>query len=454
MPASLTVTELTAGNGPFVGGTFFDLATVGYQQAEYAVSGTVRAFQPAGDGLAVVDEAPITTRMLVYRPIDAAAFDGTVLVEWLNVSGGVDAAPRWTFTHRERIRSGAAWVGLSAQAVGIHGGASAIGVAQNMALQEVDAARYGSLSHPGDRFSYDLLSQVGRLVRTGEGTILGDLPVERALAAGESQSAFRLVTYVNHVDRDAVAFDGFLVHARGGSAAPFEDYDDPTRILGGDPAPFRDDLRVPVLCVQAETDLITLGYQAARQADGDQLVIWEMAGTSHADVYTFRAGFVDDGLQPIEAVAEQWRPMQDLFGTTLERPVNAGPQHWIMNSAVRALAAWVRDGARPPAADRLQVVGTGFATDEAGNALGGIRTPHVDVPTAVLSGLGNSGGPIAFLSGCTTPFDRAQLAERYGTKETFVERFRASAEATAAAGFFCPEDLEEIVGIAAHNVDL
>ena len=58
---------------------------------------------------------------------------------------------------------------------------------------------------------------------------------------------------------------------------------------------FRDDLRVPVLCVEAETDLLTLGYLAARQDDGERLAVWEMAGTAHADVYTFVAGMIDTG---------------------------------------------------------------------------------------------------------------------------------------------------------------
>jgi len=42
------------------------------------------------------------------------------VVEWLNVSGGVDAAPDWLYIHDELIREGFAWVGVSAQAVGIH----------------------------------------------------------------------------------------------------------------------------------------------------------------------------------------------------------------------------------------------------------------------------------------------------------------------------------------------
>ena len=31
----------------------------------------------------------------MYRPADAARFNGTVVVEWLNVSGGLDGAPDW-----------------------------------------------------------------------------------------------------------------------------------------------------------------------------------------------------------------------------------------------------------------------------------------------------------------------------------------------------------------------
>ena len=76
------------------------------------------------------------------------------------------------------------------------------------------------------------------------------------------------------------------------------------------------------------------------------------------------------------------------------------------------------------------------------------------MPTAVLSGLGNGGSGMAFLTGSTRPFPREQLVELYGTKAAYVDRFRASAEATAEAGFFLPEELDEIVAIAELNVDL
>ena len=93
------------------------------------------------------------------RPVDASAFNGTVVVEWLNVSGGLDAGPDWTSAHVGLIRSGTAWVGVSAQEVGIDGSGNSLGAA--LALKNADPERYAPLAHPGDSYSYDLFSQVG-----------------------------------------------------------------------------------------------------------------------------------------------------------------------------------------------------------------------------------------------------------------------------------------------------
>jgi hypothetical protein len=293
------------------------------------------------------------------------------------------------------------------------------------------------------------------VARGGHGTILEDLDVDLVLAVGESQSAFRLTTYVNELDARTRAFDGYLVHARGGSAAPLVDGADLATSLTGAAVPFASELRVPVLCVQAETDLINLNYQVARQDDHEQLVIWELAGCSHADVYTFAAGFMDDGRQPIEDLARAWRPTRELFGSTLDELVNAGPQHYLVQAAMRALESWARDGVRPPASPRLELDGTtGFVTDDDGIALGGIRTPHVDVPVARLSGIGNGGAPMAFLTGSTIPFPKDDLVARYGSADAFEARFRASADDGVAAGFLLAEDVDEMVAIAVANLDL
>ena len=109
--------------------------------------------------------AEYTTRIVVVMPTDPSKFNGTAIVEWLNVSGGIDAPAVWFMAHREIAREGYAYVAVSAQHVGVEGGDSLIGA--NMSLKAQDPERYAPLRHPGDRFSYDIFSQVGGLVREG-----------------------------------------------------------------------------------------------------------------------------------------------------------------------------------------------------------------------------------------------------------------------------------------------
>jgi len=446
--ASLTPFPETG--SPFVAGTRFRLEPLGYRGAEYVFSGRAGAYGVTTSGGKVVEEAEFATRMLVHRPIDPAAFNGTVWVEWLNVSGGLDAAPDWIFSHTELMRRGAAWVGVSAQKIGVEGGGSLIGLA-SYGLKETNPARYGALHHPGDRFSYDIYAQVGAAVRRASGTVLAGLGVERVLAIGQSQSAFRLTTYVNEIDPVTPVYDGVLVHARGRAAGPLDDETEPAVALRGGPVAFRPDLRVPVLCVSSETDLMTLGYLEARQEDEDSLVSWEIAGAAHGDMYTFVVGPVDTGRLTVEELAAAWVPVSEVYGMGLDRPVNAGPQHYVMNAAVSSLDRWVESGSRPAASARLEVRDGTFVTDEHGNVKGGIRTPHVDVPSAVLSGMGNSGHPVAFLCGSTTPFDEALLKALYGSKDHYIDRFSAAAEEAVESGFVLADDAAEIIGIATVN---
>jgi hypothetical protein len=81
-------------------GTSFDLSKVGYEKSQFFLSGTAHSYVPAqpltSDGkwkITAGVSAPYRTRVAVDRPIDPKKFNGTVVVEWLNVSGGTDDAP-------------------------------------------------------------------------------------------------------------------------------------------------------------------------------------------------------------------------------------------------------------------------------------------------------------------------------------------------------------------------
>ena len=117
----------------------YDIADVGYTAAEFFVSGTASSY--AGEGAS--GQADYTTRIVVMTPTDTAKFNGTVLVEWLNVSGGIDAAAVWFMAHREIARAGYAYVVVSAQQVGVQGGATMTGF--DMSLKKQDPERYSRL---------------------------------------------------------------------------------------------------------------------------------------------------------------------------------------------------------------------------------------------------------------------------------------------------------------------
>lgn len=437
--------------------TVFSLAPFGYTEEEFFVAGTATAYvndgDLASDGLWSVspgDGAAYTTRILVRRPSARARFNGTVVVEWLNVSGGFDAAPDWTTAHTLLLREGFAWVGISAQYVGVSGGPP---LDRDLHLQAVNPARYGSLLHPGDSYSYDMFSQAGLAVRERAELLLGNLRPRRLIGIGESQSAFRLVTYINAVHPLARVYDGFLVHSRGGGAAPLSESPEPA-IDAPAVARIREDVGVPVLLFETETDVVAIGFFAARQPDGRNLRTWEVAGTAHADTYMMLEGPTDQGTAALDTT--HLPPVQSIFGgaVTCDLPINAGPQHYVLSAALHRLARWVRSGRGPAPAPLLSVRPGSPPTlerDPLGNALGGIRTPQLDVPIAALSGVGQPVGSACSRFGTTLTFDAGALASLYPDHRSYVEAVQRAAKRAIRRGFLLAIDARAIRRAAAAS---
>ena len=437
-PAADVSEELTAGGGPFIGeSTAANLDAAGYVQHEYVAAGTAVSYRAAepltGDGrwsFAEDGSAPYRTRILVRRPADPKNFSGTVVLEWLNVSGGLDGNPDWTSLAAEITRQGHAWVGVSTQLIGVSGGPvlvvapGAAGIA-GKGLTGINPARYSSLEHPGDGYSFDIYTQVARALR-GESAVLGGVEARRIVAVGESQSAIALTTYYNGVQPLTGAFDGFLVHSRASVGLPLVgpgEYADLARGFASVPVILREDLATPALEIQTEGDITSvLNSVVARQPDTDAFRLWEVAGTSHAD--RFLLG-----------------PLAD--STPCITPVNEAPMHVVVKAAFRQLEEWVRTGEAPPEAARIETTGTPaqIVRDADGIALGGIRTPPVDVPSQVLTGVpGPNPDLFCILLGSTTPLSDARLAELYSGPADYLQRYDAAADAAIRAGFVLEDD--------------
>jgi len=427
---------------PILAQGIFDHPPPGYTVQEFFFSGDAKRYDLEGT-------APFTTRFVLARPA-AEAFSGTALAEWLNVSSGTDAAPGWAYLHREIIRSGHAYIGVSAQHAGLEGSAS--GIPGILPVKAADPARYASLSHPGDAFAFDIFTQCAR---AAAGVL--NLPVQHILAIGESQSANFLTAYVNTADVEAQLFDGFLIHSRFRSVAPLDgSYTVSVQpsAPGHEDAPtlIRPDARVPVLIFITETDLMlpAIGYHPARQPDTARIRCWEVAGTAHADSYVILGAFIDTGNEPIEKLASAFTPTDSFFGQQLTRPINAAPQHhYVLQAALVALEAWVRAGTLPAAKPRLATHQDHFVTDACGNALGGVRSPWMDVPTARHSGLGQKPNGFAILFGTTEVFDAETLARLYpGGRLEYLRNFTAALNAAIAEGNILKADQQEILSLA------
>lgn len=450
----------------------YDLRQLGYEEEEYFVSGRAQAYRYATEdgpieerAVEPAERAEFKSRLVVRRPSDPSRHNGTVLVEWLNVSGGTDAEPDWGLMHRHIIREGFIWVGVSAQKVGIDGGGFSY---QGVNLKAINPERYGSLVHPGDEYSFDIFSQVGRVVQESEpGGPLGPFRADRIIATGHSQSAAFMVTYVNAIDPVAGVFDGFLVHGRGASAADVNGWrpspaapadDDPNvrarALMDSQPVPIRSDVRVPVLTLQSETDVLRLGGMRARQADSENFRLWEVAGSAHAETYLLMVSHQDTGALSAEELAALYDPTEGVSRFPTDIPVNSGPQsHYVSHAALSHLERWVRNGIAPPKAPTLEIADSGdrFVVDEDGIARGGVRTPWVDVPTAVLSGVGQTSETMmAFLFGTTTAFTKERLAELYPDgRASYVAKFAQSLDSAVVAGFIVEADVTEAVDLAA-----
>jgi hypothetical protein len=132
--------------------TNHDLAIHGYVEEEFFITGTATRFNtPAqATGTIIDSNHPYKTRIVVRRPADARRFNGTVLVEWDNVTNNFDAENMWFFAWEHMIRDGYVWVGVSAQNAGI------------TALKKFSEDRYGTLDTThggtvaGDALSFDI----------------------------------------------------------------------------------------------------------------------------------------------------------------------------------------------------------------------------------------------------------------------------------------------------------
>jgi hypothetical protein len=441
---------ITAGSrGHPFGSAAGNLERFGYVEVEYFVSGEARTYECDGacgtDGrwrIREADRVPFRTRILVRRPEDPDRFNGFVSLAWSNVSGGFEVI---SDADDSFYAAGGVFIAVSAQAVGVHG----YRVDPN-GLQVWDPDRYGSLSIPTDDASYDILTKIARLVRRtidvhGPDPLEG-LDVRWIRAEGASQSAARLQTYVNAVQPVERVIDGFLLTVHGGQVCPLasdrtvgrpRDVTDQSANVDQSGLPsiagLREGTDARVFVVNSESE--TLYFLPVRRPDDAHYHYWEIAGRAHTGDIFANLGSTDSPDVQFQVFPEgspnflPWQPVAAAAAVHLER--------------------WIVEGTTPPPVAPISVVGDPptIRRDEHGNALGGVRLPDVEVPTATVTGFGDGGGLMELL-GSRLPFSREKLHALYETHDVYVAKVKRAATEAVDAGVILQGAAERMIALA------
>ena len=424
------------------------LDALGYEQSEFFVSGIA---QP-GDVQQVLPSLvlgsghpePFKTRVQLYRPIDPSRFNGTVIAEWVNVSGQFEMPTAWLWAHRDLMREGYAYAAISAQEAGVCGNKSpvpGVEVCAPTSLKGAFPQRYATLHHPGDIYSFDIFGQAVGAVRDSAISMVG-APVRNVIAVGESQSAILIDQYICSPFDAAREIDGLLSDADLG------------RALACSP-------RVPVIQLWGEESAVPVA-----QTESANNRIWMIAGAPHGDrgLVQYVAPLVTGnlGLPPPTVTMDAFDVQAGRYG---EEGLVAGadaalcapdgdefPRRYVVAVALEALARWVRSGVPAPTVPSFVFSAVGLAGrvsptslavdyehDEFGNVSGGLRLPVLDVPVAQYI------GSTCVVLGQTIPFDHGRLLALYGNHAEYVRRLHASAEQSVLDGLFLPADAADLM---------
>ena len=469
----------------------------GYVIEEFFFSGVGNLYEFTPTGIQVVSPCPaaatsgctgipFTTRMIVKRPRNNHDFSGTVVIEPLNPSGGFDIAAVWDRSREQFTANGDIFIGWSSKSVIIN------------ALKQWNPARYaplhwdylpatpGSNSGANDGITFDIAAQIGALIKdNGPGSPLHGLRVRHVIESGFSQDGgftFTQADVFHALERmpgGAAIYDGYVPMGTNGPSNINFGLTPAGALPATDPRRKMQPRDAPVIHVDTETEIflgsLTPTGLLFRRPDGDaasdRYRIWEVPGAAHVS---------NDFDEPVPAIERDAAQIQHLaladsapLGCTHQEFVN-GPIHGVpgvitpdnfpfsnvQNAAFQDLLAWIDFGIAPPHGTPIQVDTTTtpahIVRDVQGNALGGVRTPFVDVPITTFVPADTVAHVTAFsgfcvLYGYNLPFDSAKLKTLYRNHGDYVSQFARGAIQAVIDRFWTVPDAINAIERAARS---
>ena len=441
-------------------------AEVGVEEEEFFYSGSVDVYTYAegnvhlGEKVIKAEDVAYKTRMIVRRPFDAADFNGTVVIESMNSTAGFDSTPVWLPSAEYFAREGIVYIGVTTsqnQSIPfLTGGCGG--------LTPPCGTRYVSLGMSDRGQEYEMVNQLATALKTDGGPLPGAFgSVERVFLTGQSQQGGSVITHAGEFH--FANLDGYFF--MGASSARTLSAGSPR--LQGDERRVPTNLPVPVYRGSSEGDV---GNGSTRQKDRDtskfaSFRLIEVPGTSHnpiheVEIIVFPLSF----LCVNEAYSLADGPV---FGS------------YVWNAMWENMRIQVDEGIKPPKAPRIKIKKGVIRRDEFQNAMGGVRLPEMDVPTASYFSPNNQGKALCsdtenapgclpsfpplpdfllrFIAqlGCRTvgsmeAFDQQMLSELYEETDFYKDMVEERAEELLADRFLLQEDFQKLIDTA-NEVD-
>lgn len=445
---------------------------LGYAEDEYFMSGTANIYGENPDQTPYVEipDAPYTTRLLIRRPKDPAAFSGNIVIEVLNATAMIDIDRMWVDTWKFFTRNGDIYIGITSKGQVVD------------SLKRFDPERYAPINWANPDQSrqvpkglegnpvlfmkeyesglfWDMLMDLARLLRTtDEMNPLAGYGPAKLFLTGWSQSGGYIArilhsfAYQPEIEKDGPLFDGYLMAGCAASDAPMNAYSSAFH-FGQEGIPQGSILgaKEPFIAINTESENKYAFWYGDFDEPEYKFRTWQIPGSSHDTAYNlleYYEGYQREDLDRI-GIGNIWEGCE---GEPLDCPYEP-----IFNAAFYHLYQWARKGVPAPHAPKLETemtydkapwddIRVRNVTDAFGNAKGGIRHPAVDCPTGTYTSFSRrADGGIQPMFGHVMPFAPELLKALYGDLANYERLAAESADRAVAQGFVLPEDRDELV---------
>lgn len=435
-----------------------DLDLYGYTEEEYFLSGTANVYQGETELELKHEALPYKNRIMIRKPAPEK-FSGRVFLDIYNASNGYDIEDVWRRSYQYYLERGHIYIGVTTKPINV------------MSLKNFDPDRYESLnwaskerapmpavinkhmSIPGteEGLAWDIISQLGRIIKENDATFLDGYNVEQLYLTGQSQSGIYLNTYIYFFHEFMInTFDGYLNVVGAGSMRTLDQQVKPEGTFSSITQLIPKNLKTPFILLSSHGDIELFGQfgdrgsvlKALNETDGP-IRHYELTSSPHTDP---ASPLIPDNSE----IVKTKNPPKILDGE-YHYEVNSIQLAYYVNSTLEMLHEWAVNDVEPPQnllIDRNEDGTTPI--DEHENGLGGLRSPYIDVPIATyhpnaIADPEQINRQVGNVNGSMTYFDKDKLNKLYESKADYLEKFEASVRSQETEGWLIPEDAERMI---------